>query len=95
MKKIHKMIKCIKEELEGAEMYAEKYIIYKTSKPEWSRMYAEMATDELDHAESLHEMGDEWMKTLSYIPEEDKEYWEHCGAKLAERTAQVKLLLTK
>lgn len=95
MKKIEKMMKHIKEELCGACKYAECYIIYKNTKPEWSRMYAEMANDELDHAESLHEMGDEWAKTFAYIPEKDKEAWEHCGAKLAEKMAEVRLLLSK
>lgn len=95
MKKIEKMIKHIKEEMHGAFDYAEKYIIYKNTKPEWSRLFAEMATDELDHASSLHKMGDEWASTLSYIPEEDKEAWEHCGAMLAEKVAEVRMLLSK
>lgn len=95
MKKIHKMIKHIKEELCGACDYAEKYVIYKNTKPEWSRLFAEMASDELDHATSLHKMGDEWAETVSYIPNEDKEAWEHCGAMVAEKTAEVRLLLSK
>ena len=85
MKKINKMIKHIKEEVCGACEYAEKYIIYKNTKPEWSRLFAEMSTDEMEHATSLHKMGDEWMKEVSYIPEDDKEAWEHCGAMLAEK----------
>ena len=95
MRKIHKMVKHIKEELEGACMYAEKYVIYKNTKPEWSRLFAEMANDELEHATVLHKIGDELAGTFSYIPEDDKECWEHCGAKLAEMTAEIRLLLSK
>ena len=89
------MMKHIKEELEGAECYAEKYVIYKNTKPEWSRLFAEMATDEMEHATSLHKMGDEWMQNLSYIPEDDREAWEHCGAHVAETVAEVRMLLSK
>ena len=95
MKKIYKMIEHIKDELCGACNYAEKYIIYKNSKPEWSRLYAEMASDELEHALTLHKMYDEWIKSLSYVKEEDSEAWEHCGAKVAEKVAEVRLLLSK
>ena len=95
MKKIHKMIKEIKEELDGACKYAECYIIYKNTHPEWSRLYLEMSDDELDHASSLYEMGGEWAKTFAYIPEDDKKAWEECGAMLAEQTAKVRLLLSK
>ena len=95
MKKVHKLIKEIKEELCGACKYAECYIIYKNTKSDWSRLYGEMASDELDHASSLHKMGDDWLSTFSYMPEEDKEAWEHCGAMVAEKTAKVRLLLSK
>ena len=95
MKKINKMIKHVKEEICGACNYAEKYIIYKNSKPEWSRLYAEMANDEMEHALTLHKMYDEWMKELSYIKEEDKEAWEHLGAMVAEKVAEVRMLLSK
>jgi len=95
MKKIEKMIDHIKDEIKGAFAYAEKYVIYKNTKPEWARTYADMATDELDHAQELHSMYDEWMTTLSYIPEDDKEAWEHCGAMMAEKVAEVRLLLSK
>ena len=95
MRKLHKMIKHVKDELCGACEYAEKYIIYKNSKPEWSRLYAEMATDEMEHATTLHKMYDEWINSLSYVKEEDAEAWEHCSARMAEKIAEVRLLLSK
>lgn len=95
MKKIEKMINHVKDELKGAFEYSEKYIIYKNTHPEWARTFSEMADDELDHAQALHKMYDEWINTLSYLPEDDKEAWEHCGAKMAEKIAEVKLLLSK
>ena len=54
-----------------------------------------MSSDELEHATSLHKMYDEWLKDVSYVKEEDKEAWEHCGSMLAEKTAEVRLLLSK
>lgn len=54
-----------------------------------------MANDEMEHALTLHKMYDEWMKDLTYIPEDDKEAWEHCGAMVAEKVAEVRMLLSK
>lgn len=95
MKKIKRYICAIKDELEGAMEYAEKYICYKQTKPQWAKMYADMAAAELTHAHNLHTMGTEAMTELSWIPEKDKECWEHCIAKMAEKEAMVKLMLSK
>ena len=51
MKMIERYIESLCEELDGAVEYAEYYIIYKTARPQWARMYKEMAESELQHAD--------------------------------------------
>ena len=65
MKKIRKMVCHIDGELEGACNYAEKKVIYKNTNPAWSKMYGDMAAQELVHADYLHKMGEEFMKDVS------------------------------
>lgn len=95
MRKMKKMRCDLKDELQGAEKYAEKYIFYKNSKPEWAKMYHTMAMGELEHVDMLHTMYDESVKEMAYIPEEDLMEWEHCVKMAAEEIAMIKLLLSK
>lgn len=95
MKVVHKFVEAISEEMDGAKMYAEKYIEHKTSHPQWAKMYSEMAANELNHADYLHMIGQETIDNLSWVSEEDKEVWEKCGKRATEKGAVVKLMLTK
>lgn len=95
MKKIEKWICAIRDEIDSAMEYAEKYICYKTSNPAWSRMYADMAEDEANHADNLMKMAEEYISGLSWTAETDKECWEKCKRKVAEKSALVKLMLSK
>lgn len=95
MKMIKWLMKEIKEEVCGAATYAERYIQYQTEKPSWSRMYSDMASQELTHAEYLKTMAQEYIDGLSYVPESDKEKWQRCIENYAEKTAWVKLMLAK
>ena len=95
MKKIEKMIHHIKDELEGAEHYAEKYVMYKNTNSEWANLFHQMSIDELDHADSLHKMSEEFISKLPYIPEKDEEDWDRCVKRISETTASVRLLLSK
>lgn len=52
----------IEEELHGACDYAKKGIEIKAMKPEWSAELAEMAEQELGHAENLYKMFEEYME---------------------------------
>lgn len=56
-------------------------------------MYHQMAEDELNHANYLMEMAREYMNGLSWLPEEDKERFEHCEGKHAECAALTRLIL--
>lgn len=95
MKKIEKMKYCMEEELNGAETYAEKYIYYANSKPEWAKMYAEMAKQELHHADMLHKIYQEAFDDMRWVSDEDRDMWEQCVNHKAEVTALVELMLSK
>ena len=85
----------IQDEVKGAQKYAEKYIFYVDSKPEWAKMYAEMARQEAGHARWLHKMYQESVDEMRWIPEDAKEEWERCVAKMTETLALVDLMLSK
>lgn len=95
MRKIEHYIDEIKEETCGAMEYAEKYLEYKNSNPQWSRMYSEMAEQELNHAEYLRTIGQGIMDALPWVSEDCKEAWEKCGAKMSEKAAMTRLMLSK
>lgn len=46
------------DEADGAVEYAEKSVMFASTRPEVSRMYAEMAHDELKHAGYLKKIGE-------------------------------------
>lgn len=83
------------DELEGAQKYAEKYIYYANSKPEWAKMYSEMAKQELHHADMLHKIYQEAYDDMRWVSEEDAEMWEKCIDHKAEVAALVELMLSK
>lgn len=85
----------VKEELDGAMEYAEMYLSNKKNNISWSKMYSEMAAAELTHAKYLINMGDEYISSLSWVPEEDDEAWTKCTAKAYEKIAFIQLMLSK
>ena len=87
-------MEAIHDEMCGAKEYALKYIEYKTSKSDWARMYEEMAEAELKHAEYLKQMAQEYFDGLAWKSEESKIEWEHCKAKMVEKAALVKMILS-
>jgi hypothetical protein len=58
-------------------------------------MYSEMAAAELTHAKYLINMGDEYISSLTWVPEEDDEAWTKCAAKAYEKIAFIQLMLSK
>ena len=95
MDKIKKMKCHLQDEAHGAQKYAEKYIFYVDSKPAWAQMYATMAKQEAEHARNLHKMYQESVNEMRWVPEDAKEDWEHCVAKMNEILALVDLMLSK
>lgn len=80
MRKINKYIDHIKDEVDGAEEYAEKYIELKVNNPQWAKLYHDMSNQELLHAQNFKEMGESIYVEMknTYMPEETEERWEHC-----------------
>lgn len=95
MKKIKYYIDHIKDEVCGAMEYAQKYIEYKSTHPQWAKMYSEMANAELNHAKYLHVIGAEHISSLSWVPEEDKEAWDKCTKRVTEKIVLIKLMLSQ
>lgn len=83
------------DELESALQYAEYYIIFKTSKPQWSKMYREMASAEIQHADYIRQMTQEFADELSWISDNDKECWQHMIQKQATIEQKVQIMLSK
>lgn len=98
MKIIDKMLHHLKEEVEGAMDYAEKYIECKArGNVNRANKYKEMAFDELNHASNLREMDlmdIAELKKVYTMSEEEEEKWEHGHKHLTEQMAIVKHMLS-
>lgn len=97
MKKIKDYVDHIKDEVEGAKEYAEKYVECK-AKGDMQRAnkYREMANDELKHATYIHEWAVAEIAEISRVykpPVEMQEKWEHEHKKYIEDVALVKTIL--
>ena len=96
MQKIKKYVDRIKEELDGAKEYAEDFLANKKVNPSWSKMYYDMARDELKHAEFLHEMVQDEIKVLSESftpPQEMVDKWERAHKMYVETHAWIEQML--
>ena len=95
LKKIQWYIDAIEEELDGAATYAEKYFLNKGWSTDWAKKYSTMANDELRHAEYMKQIGEEHIKMLGNLPDEDVEAWECCIKHYTEKYAAIMLLLSR
>ena len=95
MKMIERYIESLCEELDGAVEYAEYYIIYKTARPQWARMYKEMAESELQHADHIRTMAQEFIDGLTWAPESDHELWKHTIDKYGDMVSKARTMLSK
>lgn len=85
----------IDDELNSAKEYAERYLEYKSSKQQWGKMCADMALDELKHADYIKEIAQQTINDLSWVPAEDQDRWDKCMKHFGERVAIVRLMLSK
>lgn len=95
MRVIEMYIDLIDDELNSAKEYAERYLEYKTSKPQWAKMCADMASDELKHADYIREIAQQTADGLSWMPDATKDKWSWCIGHMGERVALVKMMLSK
>lgn len=97
MRKIKEYVDHIKDEVEGAKKYAEKYVEYKAKgDTQRANRYKEMASDELKHANYIHDMAVVEVEEISKVykpPLEMQEAWGHEHKKYVENVAMVKMIL--
>ena len=96
MRVIKELVDHIKEEVEGAMEYANKYAEYKVLGSPRASTYKQMAYDELSHADKIHEFAVEEIQKARAVmtpPVEMEEKWEHEHKKFIEEVAKIKMML--
>ena len=88
----------VDDELTGCQMYAEESIKVKArGNSQWAGRFKEMASQELQHAQYLHEyvvQEIENIKTVYNPTEEELEKWDKCDRKFYEKEAMLKVMLS-
>lgn len=97
MRKIAEIVEDIKEELEGAEHYAEKALQYKGTDKELSSVYSGLSTTELSHVDSLHTQAvkiiNEVKATGKEVPAGMQAVWDWEHTQMLKRYTDIKALL--
>ena len=97
MKKIKCLVENICEEIEDAEKYAKEAMRMKTEDLELSKVYAELARQELGHADTLHNQAVRIIKAHkangSETPNSMQVIWDWEHEKIVNKTARIKLML--
>lgn len=97
MKEIKTLAHQIRDELDVAEEYAGCAVKLKADQPTDASAYAEMARDELDHADKLHKMAmraiDKTKKDGAAASPAMTAVWDWEHENLIDRTAKVKTML--
>lgn len=83
----------IADEADSALDYAQKSIKFSKTRPEFSRMYKEMALDELKHAGYLREIGQAMISEEKSVSPELERNWTRCIKHLVEQETTVMMLL--
>lgn len=96
MRVIKELVDHIKDEVEGAMEYANKYAEYKVLGSPRASTYRQMAYDELSHADKIHEFAVEEIQKARAVmtpPAEMEEKWNHEHKKFIEDVAKIKMIL--
>ena len=96
MKVIKELVDHIKEEVEGAFEYANKYAEFKVLGSPRASTYRQMAYDELSHADKIHEFAVEEIQKARAVmtpPADMEEKWSHEHKKFIEDVAKIKMIL--
>ena len=87
----------VNDELTGCQMYAEESIKVKArGNTAWATRFKEMASQELQHAQYLHEYVVNEITNIKsvYTPtEKEIEKWDKCDKKIYDKMAVLKVLL--
>ena len=99
MKKIKKYVNMIKDEIESAECYAEKYIEAKAmGETSYAEKYKLFAQQELDHAMFVHNLAEVFIDKVSKVitpPAEMKEKWEAAHIECVSKVDEIKAMIAK
>jgi ferritin len=97
LKIIKKISSQIHEEAEGAMDYAKMAVHYKDEYPELARQYAEMAEQELGHANKLHDFVVKFIAKARETVEPPKwmlDIWEDEHKEIVEEVAKAKAMIS-
>lgn len=99
MNKIKHYAESIDEELDGAKEYIETALEYKVrGDAQRYNRYKEMSSQELTHANSLHEFAvqdiDELKRVIPDVPQEMLDKWEHAHKEFVEKAAWIRQMHT-
>lgn len=99
MKKIKKYVSMIKDEIESAECYAEKYIeslaMGESSAAEKYKLFAQQ---EIEHGMFIHQIAEDFITKVSKVitpPEEMKEKWNEAHLDYIEKVREIKSMLAR
>lgn len=97
MKKIKRLVENIGDEIEDAEKYAVEAMRTKAEDPELSKIYAELARQELGHADTLHNQAVRIIKaykaTGAETPLSMQIIWDWEHEKIVDKTTRIKQML--
>ena len=97
MKKIKCLVENICEEVEDAEKYAIEAMRTKAEDPDLSKVYAELARQELGHADTLHNQAVRIIRAHkasgAETPTSMQTIWDWEHEKIVAKTARIKLIL--
>lgn len=92
MEKIAKLSDMMHEEIADAKKYAKCALKAKDTDPQDARVFAELANQELGHADKLHNMVVEVMRAGN-VPESMQYLWDFEHGKIIDETAEARGLL--
>lgn len=94
MRSIRKYVNSMADEADGAVEYASKSVMFASSESDISKMYAEMAHDELKHAGYLKIIGERMISEYKdTIGSQTMSCWTKGVVYLNQKEAEVKALL--
>lgn len=98
MKEIRILAEQIRDELDVAEEYAREAAKLKESRPDDASGYADMAREELDHADTLHKMAvraiDKAKEGGATAPAAMQAVWDWEHERMLDRVSKIKTLLS-